>query len=83
MGKAEIEAFLSHLAVEGQVAANTQNQAFHSIMFLYRDVLNLPLESSVNALRAKRPQRLPTVLTRQETQAYQLVVQVLYGSGLS
>jgi integron integrase len=90
MGKAEIEAFLSHLAVAGQVAANTQNQAFHSIMFLYRDVLNLPLDGSVNALRAKRPQRLPTVLTRQETQAviaqlsgtYQLVVQVLYGSGL-
>jgi site-specific recombinase XerD len=69
MGKAEIEAFLSHLAIAGEVAAATQNQAFHSIMFLYRDVLCLPLEGSVNALRAKRPQHLPTVLTPQEVRS--------------
>jgi len=90
MGKAEIEAFLSHLAVEEQVAASTQNQAFSALLFLYRTVLNQPFEAPLEALRAKRSRYLPTVLTKAEVLAvieplsgvYRLVIQVLYGSGL-
>jgi hypothetical protein len=50
-GEPKVEAFLSHLAVEGNVAASTQNQAFHALIFLYREVLDRPLER-VQALRA-------------------------------
>ncbi len=90
MGKAEIEAFLSHLAIEEQVAASTQNQAFSALLFLYRTVLNQPFEEPLDALRAKRFRYLPTVLTKAEVLAvieqlsgvYRLVIQVLYGSGL-
>ncbi len=90
MGKAEIEAFLSHLAIEEQVAASTQNQAFSALLFLYRTVLNQPFEEPLDALRAKRSRYLPTVLTKAEVLAvieqlsgvYRLVIQVLYGSGL-
>jgi len=90
MGVAEIEAFLTHLAVEGQVAAGTQNQAFNAILFLYNAVLQQPLERPVNALRAKASQKLPVVLTPGEVKriidrlpdVYQLVIQLLYGSGL-
>jgi integron integrase len=90
MGSAEIEAFLTHLAVSEQVAASTQNQAFSALLFLYKHVLNQELDSAINAIRAKRPQHLPTVLTHAEALAviqnlsgiYQLVVQLLYGSGL-
>ena len=53
MGRIEIEAFLTHLAVQEQVAASTQNQALNAILFLYREVLNLEV-SEVNAIRAKR-----------------------------
>jgi integrase len=81
MGKAEIEAFLTHLAVEGQVSASTQNQALSALLFLYREVLNLDM-AGIDAVRAKRPQYVPTVLTKQEAIAvlqqcdgiYQLVV---------
>jgi len=65
MGKAEIEAFLTHLAVEGQVSASTQNQALSALLFLYREVLNLNM-AHTDAVRAKRPQYVPTVLTKQE-----------------
>ncbi len=65
MGNAEIEAFLTHRAVEGQVAAATQNQALRALLFLYREVLNLEM-SGIDAVRAKRPQYVPTVLTKQE-----------------
>ena len=90
MGSAEIEAFLSHLAVDQQVAASTQNQALSALLFLYRDVLRLELDIQVNAIRAKPSRYLPTVLTKTEAIAvirqvsgvYQLVVQLLYGSGL-
>ena len=90
MGVPEIEAFLSHLAVEGKVAASTQNQALSAILFLYQQVLNQELDGRINALRAKRPERLPTVLTPEEVNAvlfqlsgvHQLIVQILYGSGL-
>lgn len=90
MGSAEIEAFLSYLAVELKVAASTQNQALSALLFLYRDVLQLELDLRVNAIRAKPSRYLPTVLTQAEALAlirqlsgvYQLVVQLLYGSGL-
>lgn len=90
MGAPEIEAFLSHLAVEGNVTANTQNQAFHAILFLYREVLHQELNASINALRAKPSRYLPTVLTQDEvlrvlrelSGVYQLVVKLLYGCGL-
>ena len=55
MGVAEIEEFLTHLAVEGNVAAATQNQALNAILFLYRQVLQQGLNSRINAIRAKRP----------------------------
>lgn len=89
MGKDEVEAFLTHLAVDKDVAASTQNQALSALLFLYRDVLNQPLDW-VNVLWAKKPSRLPVVLTRQEVHAVlnqltglpHLVVQLLYGAGL-
>ena len=88
MGRAEIEAFLTDLAVQQQVAASTQNQALNAILFLYREVLNLEV-AEVNAIRAKRTQHLPTVLTQQEARAViqniggvqQLVVILLDGGG--
>ena len=69
MGKAEVEAFLTSLAVERNVAASTQNLALSAILFLYREVLALPLPWLDDVTRAKKPARLPTVLTRQEVQA--------------
>ncbi|MBC8430836.1 MAG: phage integrase N-terminal SAM-like domain-containing protein [Desulfobacterales bacterium] len=67
MGKQEIESFLTHLAVDLNVAASTQNQAFNALLFLYRHVLNFDMNFEINAVRAKRPKRLPTVMTRSET----------------
>jgi integrase len=66
MGAAEIEAFLTHLAVDQKVAASTQNQALSALLFLYRDVLRQELENSIDAVRARQPKHLPTVLTREE-----------------
>jgi integron integrase len=90
MGVPEIQAFLTHLAVEGQVAASTQNQALSALLFLYRDVLQIELGNVRDFLKAKHPKRLPTVLTPEEVQEIiqhltgveRLVVQLLYGSGL-
>ncbi|MGF1574553.1 MAG: integron integrase [Cyanophyceae cyanobacterium] len=90
MGTPEIEAFLTHLAIEGQVTASTQNQALNALLFLYRHVLKQELDSRVNAIRAKRPSRLPVVLSPEEALAviqatsgvYRLLLQLLYGSGL-
>ena len=87
--KAKMELFLSDLAVNGQVAASTQNQAFNSLLFLYREVLHQTVEG-VDAVRADRPVRVPVVLTQEETGRVframsgttQLVVRLLYGSGL-
>ena len=61
MDKAEIEALLSHLAVEEQVAASTQNQALSALLFLYRYVLNQPFEELLDASRVKRSRYLPMV----------------------
>jgi integron integrase len=89
MGAPEIAAFLTHLATDQNVAASTQNQALSAILFLYREVLHAEVET-IEAVRAKRPKRLPTVLTRDEVMrvitalsgANRLVAQLLYGSGL-
>ena len=90
LGLAEIEAFLTDLAVAGHVAASTQNQARSALLFLYREVLDIPLDAPRDVVLAKVPQRLPTVLTKAEVQAvlrqlaepYRLMAQLLYGSGL-
>lgn len=89
MGSAEIEAFLTYLAVDQRVAASTQNQALCALLFLYREVLHQDL-GDIQAVRAKRTHRLPTVLTREETLrvigflagTYQLMAKLLYGCGL-
>jgi integron integrase len=90
MSGKEIEEFLTHLAVEENVAASTQNQALNAILFLYKEVLKQELDLKVDAIRAKRSRYLPTVLTKEEVLAiinnlsgvYQLVVKLLYGTGL-
>ncbi len=90
IGKAEIEAFLTHLAVERHVAASTQNQALNALLFLYRHVLGAELPWMEDVVRAKRPQRVPEVLSSQEVAqvlahlqgANRLMASLLYGSGL-
>jgi integron integrase len=90
MGVAEIEAFLTHLAVERRVAASTQNQALSALLFLYRHVLAIDLDRPMDYARAKRPRRLPTTLTEDEALKvigflsgdYQLMAKLLYGAGL-
>ncbi len=67
MGRDEIEAFLSHLAVNLKVSASTQNQAFNALLFLYREVLKKDLDESSNAIRAKKSRHLPTVMAKEET----------------
>jgi integron integrase len=89
MGTAEIGSFLAHLASERMVAAATQNQALSAILFLYREVLHIEIEPVVLS-GAKRPERLPTVLTHEEVLRvigqlngmHKLMAQLLYGSGL-
>ncbi len=89
MGAPEIELFLTHLAVEGHVAASTQNQALSALLFLYKEVLRQPVEY-VDVTWAKKPVRLPIVLTREEVDAVMrqlsgvplLATQLLYGGGL-
>ena len=66
MGKADVEAFLSHLAVNGKVAASTQNQAKSAILFLYREVLGQEFPWLADVEQTKAPKRLPVVLTRTE-----------------
>lgn len=68
MGADEVEAFLTHLAVEGRVAAATQNQALSALLFLYREVLGVDLPWLDGLVRAKRPARLPVVLSGNEVQ---------------
>ncbi len=90
MGAPEVEAFLTHLAVEGRVAASTQNQALSALLFLYREVLGIKLPWLDDVVRAKTPQRLPVVLTRQEVTdvlarmsgVYDLLARLLYGTGM-
>ena len=90
MGKEEVEQFLTSLAVDRQVSAATQNQALHALLFLYREVLAQELGWLNDLVPAKRPQRLPTVLTREEVRVLLgalegvswLIANVLYGAGL-
>jgi integron integrase len=90
MGAPEITRFLTSLAVEGRVAASTQNQALGALLFLYREVLGLDVPWLDGLVRAKRPQRLPVVLTRDEVRAVlervegvpRLMTYLLYGAGL-
>jgi integron integrase len=91
LGKEKIEQFLTHLAVDKNVSANTQNQAFNAILFLYEQVLDISLkESNINALRAKRKEHMPVVLTKEEVKniifhmsgIYKLMLQLIYGCGL-
>jgi len=90
MGAADVNRFLTHLAVDERVAASTQNQALAALLFLYDSVLRRPLGRIEGVVRARRPRRLPVVLTPQEVRAVldnldgtpRLVCALLYGSGL-
>lgn len=90
MGKQEIERFLSHLAMNRDVSASTQNQALSAILFLYKEVLKLPVAENIRARRATKQKRLPTVLSRTEVQSilenldgsHRLIVQIMYAAGL-
>jgi len=90
MGKQELNAFLSHLAVKEHVSASTQTQALSALVFLYRHVLERDLGLLEGVVRAKRPGRVPVVLTRSEVRqllthlddVVLLVCTLLYGSGL-
>ncbi|MEW6296546.1 MAG: integron integrase [Thermodesulfobacteriota bacterium] len=90
MGEAEVGQFLSSLATEAHVSASTQNQALNALLFLYREVLEKPIGYLNGVIRAKRPGRLPVVLTRQEVRALfghlerteWLMATLLYGAGL-
>ncbi len=90
MGAAEINAFLSWLATSQKVAAATQNQAMNALVFLYHQVLKVDPGDFGDVVRAKKPKRLPVVLSRNEVQSvlshlhgdWWLVVSLLYGSGL-
>jgi len=90
MGSTEVRAFLTHLAVTRRVAASTQNQALNAIVFMYREVLRRDPGEFGEFQRAKRPKRLPTVLTRDEVQrvlahvdgTHGLMARLLYGTGM-
>ena len=90
MGAGEVTAFLTSLAVQDKVAASTQNQALSALLFLYREVLDVALPWLEDVVRAKRPQYLPVVLTRDETRAVlqrlngvpRIMALLLYGAGL-
>jgi len=90
MGEQEITDFLTHLAVEKHVSASTQNQALSALLFLYKEVLKQELDWLDDGVRAKRPRRLPVVMTRNEVQGVLdlmtgtngLIARLMYGTGL-
>jgi len=90
MGAPEIATFISHLATERKVAASTQNQAFNALIFLYKQVLGIDVGDIGKTERAKKPQKLPTVMTREEVSmilsvmkgVHQLMARLLYGCGM-
>lgn len=91
MGVAEINEFITHLVNQKTVAASTQNQAISAILFLYRNVLAMPLdETALTPIRPTKPKRVPTVLSREEAKnviaqmdgIYKVMTQLMYGSGL-
>jgi len=90
MGKPEIEGYLNHLANEEYVAASTQNQCLHALLFMYREVLGVTIQN-VESIRAKEGKHLPTVLSQLDTrrvlecvedEPFHLMAQLLYGAGL-
>jgi len=94
MGTVEVEAFLTSLAVDGHVSASTQNQALAALLFLYQKVLKIEI-GRLDAVRAQRPVRVPTVLSQDEvhsllaaldqlptTEPYALMARLMYGAGL-
>ena len=89
MGAGEVEGFLTHLAVVRNVSASTQNQALSALLFLYKDVLGIEIEG-VDAIRSKKPTKLPIVLSQKEVQDLLanmsgmngLIAKVLYGTGM-
>ena len=90
LGAADVARYLQDLAVQGRVAASTQNQAFSALIFLYSDVLHRKLEGLETVVRAKRPQRVPLVLSRAEVARLlrqmsgtpHLMCSLIYGAGL-
>ena len=90
LGSADVRSYLTHLAVGLRVSASTQNQAFSALLFLFREVLGRKLEGLEDTPRAKRPVRLPLVLTRKEVQEVLgrlrgrlwLIAALMYGGGL-
>ena len=90
LGERQINAFLSHLAVDEGIASSTQNQALAALLFLYRSVLDVPVGELGQVIRAKKPLRLPVVMTREEVKAVLsklegdkwLAGKLMYGTGL-
>ena len=90
LGPDHVNRFLTHLAVQRKVAASTQNQALSALLFLYGEVLRMPLPALGELVRAKKPHRLPTVLTRDEVKRVitrldgpvKIAATLLYGAGL-
>lgn len=90
MSGKEVEQFLTHLAVENNISASTQNQSLNALVFLYREVLNQPLNDDMQLTWAKKPKKLPVVLSRDEALQlidnleglYKLMAQIMYGAGL-
>ncbi len=90
MAEAEINAFLSHLAIKERVSASTQTQAVSAILFLYRHVLGREIGTLEGVIRARKPRRLPVVMTREEVRAvigelkgeYRVMAGLMYGAGL-
>ena len=90
MGEPHVREFLTYLARDRGVSSSTQNQALAALLFLYRSVLDMPIVAPLHHLQAKRPQRLPVVLTREEVARVldamrgvpQLMASLLYGSGM-
>ena len=87
----EINAFVSRLAVKEKAAASSQNQALAALLFLYKNILGLTIKTPENIVRAKKPKKLPAVMTREETAKifsllpendYGLLIRLLYGTGM-
>ncbi len=90
MAEPEVNLFLTHLAVKDRVSASTQTQALSGILFLYRHVLGREMGALDGLIRARKPRRLPVVMTKDEVRAlvgelqgeYRLMAELMYGSGL-
>lgn len=90
LSASDIERYLSYLVVEGKVSASTQKQALNALIFLYKKVLDMPIEDQIAPIRSKKARRLPTVLTKDEViqvlqnlqGTHALMAKLLYGSGL-